>query len=74
MKIKQLLKCFSPFHFRKCMDNISYKEHSKTSNEVDDTLRLTDEALSELQKKITELELTVNGDKYLFIKAEKKNG
>jgi len=74
MKIKQILKCFSPFHFKKCMADISYKQYTETSEKVNDTLRLTDEALDELQKKITELELTVNGDKYLFIKAEKKHG
>ncbi|MBU2249209.1 MAG: hypothetical protein KKD77_20850 [Gammaproteobacteria bacterium] len=73
-RLKQLLKCLSPWNYRQCMTDSIHDKDTKESVSIREKLKQTDTALDELKCKITELELTVNGDEYLFIKAGKKNG
>ena len=73
-RLKQLLKCLSPWHYKQCMVDAVYGRNTEDSRNIREKLKQTDAALDELKIKMNNLELTVNGDEYLFIKTEKKNG
>jgi len=65
MKLLEILKSLSPLHFKECLkDDFDNPGNNKA---LEDTLRMTDEQMDIMEKKLKKIHAALNGDDRLFI-------